>query len=179
MELSDTVFSKRLIRILLLVVLFLFSALMSIAIARAQAPEPPPLPIIFEGTVRLDDQLVADGLLTLHVGDWRSARVPVVDGAFRCADPCLLAGPPSTDYVGALVTFHLDERFVANLTFAFPNLAEPSWQQIELSFVSGGGTDASTDNDSNTYWIALLGVGALVVVVGATVFMTLRRRERQ
>ena len=73
------------------------------------------------------------------------------------------------------MTFHLDERFVANLTFAFPNLAEPSWQQIELSFVS----DASTDNDSNTYWIALLGVGALVLVVGATVFMTLRRRESQ
>jgi len=176
MEPNGNALFNRPIRMLLLVVLFLGGALTSATVARAQAPEPPPLPIIFQGTVLLDGQPVADGSLSLHVGGWRSAHVPVVDGAFRCADPCLLAGPPSADYVGKQVTFHLDDRFVSDVTFEFPNLAEPSWQEIELSFASGGIAGRSQDN-SNVWLIALFGVGGLFVVVGATVFIIQRRGE--
>jgi hypothetical protein len=160
-----------------MVALLMAGVITSVEVTRAQALEPPPLPIIFEGTVRLDNQLVAEGWLTLYVSDWRSARVPVVDGAFRCGDPCLLAGPTSTDYLGKLVTFHLDDRFVADVTFPFPNLAEPAWQEIDLSFSSAGMTNESPDKNSNVGLIALLGFGAFVLVAGGTVFMTQRGRE--
>ena len=72
----------------------------------AQDGGPPPLPIIYDGQVFLDGELIGDGTLTARVGDWVSDEVPVVDGAFRCAR-CLILGPPRFSYVGQQVTFHL------------------------------------------------------------------------
>ena len=95
-----------------------------------------PLPILFEGTVELDGRPVAEGELTVRIGDWESRAVPFRDGAFACAAHCLIAGPPGFEYVDQQVTFHLDGRHEADFAFAFPNLDEPSQRRVELRFGS-------------------------------------------
>ena len=95
-----------------------------------------PLPILFEGTVELDGRPVAEGVLTVRIGDWESRAVPFRDGAFACAAHCLIAGPPGFEYVDQQVTFHLDGRHEADFAFAFPNLDEPSQRRVELRFGS-------------------------------------------
>ena len=95
-----------------------------------------PLPIIFEGTVELDGLPVAEGELTVRIGDWESRAVPVVDGAFKCAAQCLIAGPPGFEYVDQQLTFHLDGRHEGDVAFAFPNLGEPDQRRVELRFGS-------------------------------------------
>ena len=95
-----------------------------------------PLPILFEGTVELHGFPVAEGELTVRIGDWESRAVPVVDGAFACAAQCLIAGPSGFEYVDQQLTFHLDGRHEGDVAFAFPNLGEPDQRRVELRFGS-------------------------------------------
>ncbi len=105
--------------------------LCALTILSAAAQEPPtdslpaadfpPLPVLFSGTASLDGQPVAEGRLSVRVGDWETRRpVAVVDGAFACAHECLTAGPPSLDYIDEPVTFVLDGGLTATLTFPIP-----------------------------------------------------------
>jgi hypothetical protein len=137
--------------------------------AAAQDAGFPPFPIIYDGTVEVDDVPLAAGTLTARVGDWTSVSVPVVDGRFACADPCLIVGPPTFAYVGREVTFHLaDVDKAASLKFEFPNLAEPSRRTEALEFKT---------NDGALPW--LIGGGLLLAVVmgGGVVALMFRRGE--
>ncbi|MDE2885145.1 MAG: hypothetical protein OXO53_08635, partial [Chloroflexota bacterium] len=101
----------------------------------------PAFPIVYErGTVTLDGEPVASGEIVVRVGDWeRRARIPVVDGAFDCANDegCLLVGPPS-DYIDEPVTFHLNGDQQADLTYPFPLLGFPCFvDSVELRFGEG------------------------------------------
>lgn len=124
----------------------------------------PPWPIIYDGTVEVDGEPLSSGTLTARVGDWTSVAVPVVDGRFACADPCLIVGPPTFEYVGAEVTFHLKgiDR-AAELTFEFPNLGEPERKTEALSF--------STDPAMPTWLLGLAGMLAIVVGGGVVALM--------
>ncbi len=138
-----------------------------VAPVKAQDAGFPPWPIIYDGTVEVDGEPLSSGSLTARVGDWTSLAVPVVDGWFACADPCLILGPPTFEYVGAEVTFHLEgiER-AADLRFEFPNLSEPERKTEMLSF---------TKDPAVPTW--LLGVaGLLAVVVGGGVVALMFRR---
>ena len=146
---------KQMAGVFLVAVLSVMAGATSVA---AQADEPPPLPIIYQGEVFLDGDAVANGTLRGRVGDWESAAVPVTDGTFRCADPCLLVAPPTVDYVGQEVTFHLDDaEFPATLKFKFPNLPEPRYDTVQLFF--------ETTPSANIPWLWILaGLGGLAVV---------------
>lgn len=132
--------------------------------ANAQEAGFPPWPIIYDGTAELDGAPVANGTLTARVGDWTSVAVPVVDGAFRCADPCLIVGPPSFDYIGAQVTFHLEGvGRAATLKFDYPNLAEPSRRTEALVFTTGAGVPL--------WLLGIIGVMAIAVLGGVAGLM--------
>ena len=121
----------------------------------------PPWPIIYSGTVEVGGVPLSSGVLTARVGDWTSAEITVTDGEFRCADPCLVLGPPTFEYVGAEVTFHLngvDEP--AELRFKFPALGEPSRRTEALVF--------STTGDISMV-VILIGLGLAVAVAGGVV----------
>ncbi len=99
-------------------------------------PDFPPLPIIFTGTAAVDGQPVAQGRLSVRVGDWETGRpVAVENGEFICAQECLIAGPPSFDYIDEPVIFVLDGRYTASLTFPFPNLGSPEQRKVALEFI--------------------------------------------
>jgi hypothetical protein len=118
----------------------------------------PPWPVIYDGHVFMDGEPVSAGTLTARVGDWESLGVPVVNGLFRCADPCLIVGPPDFSYVGLPVSFHLaGEARPAHLQFDFPAMEQPLRDSIDLFF--GDVPSART----SSFWIAWL-VGGLVSV---------------
>jgi hypothetical protein len=128
----------------------------------------PPWPIVYEGTVELDGERLESGMLRVQLGDWVSSEVPVLDGRFACADSCLILGPPTFDYIGAEVSFHLSglER-PASLEFEFPALDEPERRTVALQFESGT-------------WVPvwLLGsAGGLAVLVAGAVLALMFRRE--
>lgn len=100
----------------------------------AQEGGVPPWPLLFEGEALLDGVPIAAGRITLRIGDWESRAVNVRDGAFACKDGCLIAGPPSFDYIGEEVTFHLDDRYQADFSFAFPAQSTPARTFITLAF---------------------------------------------
>ncbi len=153
--------------VLLVVVL---AAMVGVTNVAAQTGGPPPLPIIYQGEVFLDGEPVADGALSGRVGSWLSDTVPVTDGTFRCADPCLLIGPPTVDYVGQEVTFHLEGVDTpATFRFDFPNLAEPRSDTVQLFFE----TDPS--GGFPLLWLAV-GLGGLAIVAGAG--YAVRKRAR-
>jgi hypothetical protein len=128
--------------------------------ASAQDAGFPPWPIIYDGTVEVDGEPLANGSLTARVGDWTSVAVPVIDGRFACVDPCLIAGPPTFAYVGATITFHLEGmEKPATLVFEFPNLAQPDRRTEALEFSTGGGIPG---------WLFAV-AAALAVVVGGVV----------
>ena len=103
--------------------------------AHAQEGGAPPWPILYSGEVYFNDVLLqGNAQLTVRVGDWESKPVPVVDGRFRCADPCLIAGPPSQTYIGQRVTFHLSGEHEASHSFDFPTLPQPASETIHLYF---------------------------------------------
>ena len=145
----------------------------------------PPWPLLYEGTV-LQDGEPAEGMVFARVGDWESDHVPVEDGAFRCADPCLIVGPPSFDYIGKPVTFHLiserdsSEVHVASLTFPFPEASEPSRTQVELLF---GGIRAPGEPKKDVLLglsggkVGFVGLG-LVLIVAIVVGAGFRVRRR-
>jgi hypothetical protein len=136
----------------------------------AQGSEPPPLPIIYQGEVFLDGEGVASGMLSARVGDWTSDFVPVTDGTFRCADPCLLVGPPRASYVGEKVTFHLEEaEFPATFSFEFPNLPAPRSDTVQLFF------ESEPNSDIPLVWL-IAGAAGLVVVAGGG-YVVVRRRK--
>ena len=118
----------------LLAAVWLLTTALGAPAAHAQEDGPPPLPILFDGNVFLDGEPVASGTLTVRVGDWEGDAVPVVGGSFTCANPCLIAGPPSQRYIGELVTFHLDGGEPASYSFPFPNAGLPSRTHVELFF---------------------------------------------
>ena len=147
----------------------------------------PPWPLLYEGTV-LQDGEPAEGMVFAWVGDWESNHVPVEDGAFRCADPCLIVGPPSFDYIGKPVTFHLinergsSEVHVASLTFPFPQASEPSRTQVELLF---GGIRAPGEPKEDVLLglsgtqAGFVGLGlVLIVAIAVGAGFRLRRRAR-
>ncbi len=105
--------------------------LISTAFAAEQLP---PWPMLFKGTAYLDGQLVDNGVITIKIDDWESRPVSTVNGVFTCSDACLLAGPPGYDYVGKSVTFHLNSKHVAELTFPFPLQGTPSINPVDLFF---------------------------------------------
>ena len=95
-------------------------------------------PIVhLEGTVLLNGEPVAQGEVSVRVGDWeRPTRIPVTNGMFDCAsdEGCLLAGPLNYTYAEALVTFHLNCE-QADLTYRFPLLRAPCFvENTELQF---------------------------------------------
>ena len=118
----------------LLAAMWLLGMAIGAGTAHAQEDGPPPLPLLFEGNVLLDGEPVASGTLTVRVGDWEGDAVPVVGGSFTCANPCLIAGPPSQRYIGELVTFHLDGGGPASYSFPFPNAGLPSRTHVDLFF---------------------------------------------
>ena len=124
--------------------------------------------MLFDGTVVLNGEPVAEGHVTVRVGDWEGDPVPVVDGAFRCANPCLLAGPPDFSYIGELVTFHLDGGEPATLSFAFPKAASPSRTSVELIF----------ERDSSML-VAGLAIGGAVLATAIAAAYVVRRRARR
>ena len=144
----------------------LFAAL-GVLSAGAQEAEFPPWPIIYDGTVEVDGDLLARGSLTAHIGDWTSISVPVVDGRFSCADPCLIVGPPTFAYVGSEVTFRVAgvER-PSLLTFDFPELDEPDRRAVTLKFSTGSGVSV---------WVVGL-IGLVAVGFGGGVMMLMFRR---
>ena len=76
-------------------------------------------------------------MLSVRVGDWETRRpVNVEGGAFVCAAACLIAGPPSYDYVGEPVLFVLDGTYAAAEGFLFPDLPSPSNIEVALTFSS-------------------------------------------
>ena len=145
----------------------------------------PPWPLLYEGTV-LQDGDPAEGTVFARVGDWESHHVPVKNGAFRCADPCLIVGPPSFDYIGEPVTFHLisergsGEAHAASLTFPFPRASEPSRTQVELLFgeirAPGEPKEDVLLGLSGTE-VGFVGLG-LVLVVAIVVVASMRIRGR-
>lgn len=106
---------------------------------RAQEGGVPPWPLLFEGEALLDGVPITAGRITLRIGDWESRAVNVRDGAFACKDGCLIAGPPSFDYIGEEVTFHLDDRYQADFSFAFPAQSTPARTFITLTFGDSAG----------------------------------------
>jgi hypothetical protein len=129
----------------------------------------PPWPIVYDGTVELDGEPLESGTLTARVGDWTSTAVPVVDGWFACADLCLILGPPTFDYVGAEVTFHLDGiGRAASLKFEFPGLSEPDRQTTALEFTSDTGLPV---------WLLGAGGGLALLLGGAVVALMFRRGD--
>jgi hypothetical protein len=157
-----------------IVALFLLMALAIVVGATAvaaQGTEPPPLPIIYQGEVFLDGEHVGSGMLSARVGDWTSDFVPVTDGMFRCADPCLLVGPPKAIYVGEKVTFHLEGiEFPATFSFEFPNLSEPRSDTVQLFFetIPSEGTGGT---------LIAVGIAALVIAVGGGGFLAVKRKR--
>ena len=152
------------------VVLVAMLALVSADGVSAQADGPPPLPIIYQGEVFLDGEPVANGTLRARIEDWETDAVPIVDGSFRCADPCLLVAPPDPAYVGSKVTFHLDGfESPATFSFDFPDLAEPRSETVRLFF--------ETDGGGGFPWLwALLAVAA-VVVAGGGGYVAINKRR--
>jgi hypothetical protein len=136
---------------------------------RAQSGDFPPWPIIYDGTVMLDGDPLKTGTLSAQIGDWVSTEIPVLNGWFDCADPCLILGPPTSGYIGAEVTFHLKgiER-PASLEMNFPALIEPDRRTVALEFKSG---------TRGLVWL-WGSAGALAVLVSGTVIaMMFTRRE--
>ena len=138
--------------------------------ARAQDVDFPPWPIIYDGTVEVDGELLSSGMLTAHIGDWTSSAVPVVGGRFACGNPCLIVGPPTLAYVGSEVTFRLAgvER-PSLLTFDFPQLGEPDRRSVTLEFSTGSGV--------SLWVIGLIGFAA-VALGGGVVALMFRRGPR-
>ena len=111
--------------------LLFFATITTSALAAEQMP---PWPMLFEGTAYYDGELLAEGSITVRIDDWESRPIVVQDGSFKCADTCLLAGPPSYDYVGKPVSFHLNSSRIAQLIFPFPLQGTPSISPIDLYF---------------------------------------------
>ena len=159
---------RQVVGLLLMVVVWM---VVGVTVVAAQEDGPPPLPIIYQGEVFLDGAPVTDGVLLARVGDWESDAVPVIDGTFRCADPCLLIGPPNASYVGEEVTFHLEgAEFPAEFSFDFPNLDAPRSDTVQLFFES-----EPSEGVSGT--LIAVGIAALVVVAGAGGFVAVKRRR--
>jgi hypothetical protein len=159
----------------------------AVAVPAIAQTEFPPWPLLYEGTVLLDG-IPASGEVFARVGDWESDHVPVEDGAFRCADPCLIVGPPSFDYIGEPVTFHLigepgsSGEHVASLTYSFPRASEPSRTQVELLFGDIGAPGEPKEGvllglSGRVVGVAGLGL-VLIVAVGASAGYRARRRAR-
>ena len=149
-------------------ILTLITTILFISPVRAQDPGFPPWPIIMSGTVTLDDEALEQGSLTAKIGDWTSAEVPVVKGVFNCTDPCLILGPPSFDYIGSDVSFHLSGiNKAAELSFEFPNLAAPERRRVTVEFTTGIAL--------GPIWIGLTAL--LALAIGVTVLALMFRRE--
>ena len=136
----------------------------------AQEDGPPPLPILYQGEVYSDGELLREeAQLTVRVGDWESRSVTVQDGKFQG----LVAGPPGPRYIGQPITFHLG-GVEASYRSTFPLLGEPRSEEVRLEFAHVAATaepqDASPEEDSvlDVPWAALAGMlagGAVLVVV--------------
>ena len=71
----------------------------------ALAQQIPPLPIIYSGTATAGGKPVPDGFLILaRVGAYEALPVAVKDGRYAA----LTVGPPSADFQGKEITFHLE-----------------------------------------------------------------------
>jgi hypothetical protein len=131
----------------------------------------PPWPIIYDGTVELDGEPLKSGMLHAEVGDWVSTEVPVVDGWFACADPCLILGPPTVDYIGTEVTFHLngiERASILKHPMEFPALTEPDRRTITLTFKSEASSSA---------WLLVSAGGLAVLLAGAVLTMIYRNKD--
>ncbi len=104
--------------------------------AVAQESGFPPFPVLMTGEVYVDGDLLAEpGTITARVDDWESRPVEVTNGRF--GDPPgipIVIGPPSFDYVGQLVTFHLNGELQADLSFVFEARGEPAFLDARLEF---------------------------------------------
>ena len=90
----------------------------------------PPLPIVYDGEVYVDGELLQEEAeLTVMIGDWESRPATVADGKFEA----LVVGPPSVAYVGREMTFHLQD-LTASQRFSFSLLTEPSFEPLRLDF---------------------------------------------
>lgn len=147
---------------LIATLLMFASAQLTLGVTPAYAQDAgfPPWPIIYDGHVFVDGELLREGLLTARVGDWESLSVPVVGGVFRCADPCLIVGPPDFSYLGQPVSFHLaGVAGPAHLEFEFPTLGEPLRDSVDLFFGDVPATRTAG------FWVAWLVGGSLGVTI--------------
>ena len=112
--------------------------LLSGALDRAFAQEGgfPPFPVLIAGEVYVDGELLSEpATLTARIGDWESRPVDVTDGSFGVPPGIpVVVGPPRFDYVGQLVTFHLNGELEASFSFEFEALGEPAFRQVRLEF---------------------------------------------
>jgi len=98
--------------------------------AYAQSAGPPALPILYSGTVFLDDSLLSGTeKLTVRVGGWESKPANIIEGNFQL----LIAGPPDSSYDGKPITFWL-RGLKAEQQFVFKNLPHPKAEYITLYF---------------------------------------------
>jgi hypothetical protein len=179
---------------ILLLALCCFASILSGA--HAQDSSIPPWPLLFRGTVQMEGIPVAGGQLRVRVGDWESRPVLVADGRFDCAAECLIAGPPSFSYIGQPVTFHLDDAYLGDVSFAFPAGATPQQLDLDLAFSRAVPSPAlptlfatpTSDfpdvvgSDSEgllaSWWPLLLLGGIGLTGLGTGVWEFLRRRQR-
>jgi len=96
----------------------------------------PPFPILATGEAYVEGELLTEpGVLTVQVGDWESRPVQVTSGRFGLPPGVpIVIGPPSFDYVGQIVTFHLNGELQASLSFPFEALGEPQFVDVTLEF---------------------------------------------
>jgi hypothetical protein len=178
---------------ILLLALCCFASILSAA--HAQDSSIPPWPLLFRGTVQMDGAPVAGGQLRVRVADWESRPVLVVDGRFDCAAECLIAGPPSLAYIGEPVTFHLDDTYLGDVSFAFPAGATPQQLEVDLAFHSTNPSPPlagaapplagrqlpaepapSPGDDAANGWVWFIGLGVALSGVGVGLWEIRRRR---
>lgn len=152
---------------LAITVIMLLSGLQTLP-AHAQEGGFPPWPIILDGHVAIDGEPLENGKVTARIGDWTSVSVPVVDGWFACAEPCLIIGPPSAAYLDVEVTFHLENvKRPSEYKFVFTQLTEPQRKTVTLEFTRGFAVEM---------WM-IAGMGVLALVVGGGVVALILKRE--
>ena len=105
----------------------------------------PPLPIVYQGIVTVDgERPEGEHSLTVRIENWESNPVLVSDGEFIN----LIAGPPSVEYVGKVISFHLGE-VQADETDVFTLLGVPEFASVLLNFSVRGNGDKLEEGDGS------------------------------